>query len=340
MFLGRLLGFVPAPEKADTAPPATAHGQPAPASEGSGADSPSSKTALASDDTRVLSPGIPAAAGQPAPTALPPAWSHPGAVRPSYGYLGDHRGLVVLEDGSRIVVDTRDLSVAPSLIVFGYWERWIDVAVRRLVRPGNVAVDLGANFGYYTLTMAHAVGPHGKVHAFEANPHLAGLLRDTIAINGLSDRVTLRNAAVLDRNAPVELTVDPRYLGGGSVDVGYPATPTERYRVEGTTLCDALPGLGQLDLLRMDIEGSEPLALRGAESMIRNSPGLTIVSEWSVPMMSARCDVAELVRWLEEFGFGFWQIRVDSVLEPVPPSGLLSLPHCDVVISRGSPRES
>lgn len=257
--------------------------------------------------------------------------------RPTYAYLGNHRGLVVLHDGSRIFVDTRDLSLAPSLIVYGYWERWIDIVVTRLTRPGAVAVDLGANFGYYTLAMARASGPTGRIYAFEANPDIASLLADTIVINGLDERVALQNVAIMDRCTPIELSVPSGHMGGGHIFSALVDSTHHRHAVEGLTLCDALPDVTRIDILRMDIEGCEPLALKGAEPLIRASPDLVIISEWRVEMMEFQCDVAEFVDWLGQLGFAFWEIRVDSTLEPVTPAGMLLLAPCDVVISRRRP---
>jgi FkbM family methyltransferase len=255
-----------------------------------------------------------------------------------YAYLGDHKGLAVLNDGSRIYVDTRDVSLTPSLILYGCWEPWIERALIGLVRPGAIAVDLGANFGYYTIALAWAVGPRGKVYAFEANPQLAGLLSATVATNGLRDRVVLANAAIIDREEVVKLHVDPQFVGGGHLSFGAEEPALEHYSVAGTTLCVALAGIERIDILRMDIEGSEPLALRGAEALIRNSPELVIVCEWSVPMMAAHCDLGGLIDWLSEMGFSFWEILIDSSLRPVSREGLLTLNHCDVAIARDDPR--
>jgi FkbM family methyltransferase len=254
-----------------------------------------------------------------------------------YAYLGDYRGLINLHNGLWMVVDTRDISLAPSLIAFGCWEPQIEPVVTRLARPGSVVVDLGANFGYYTLALGLATGPHGKVYSIEANPHLSSLLCDSVAINGFGDRVSLRNVAILDRRATVDLLVDPKYFGGGHLAEGEDKTDLLRYSVEGMTLCDALPGVDRIDVLRMDVEGSEPLVLRGAEALIRNSPNLVIISEWDLLMMTPRCDVPAFIKWLSDLGFHYWLIRMDSTLQPLTPKELTSLPHSDVVITRSLP---
>src|SRR6187402_1960175 len=73
-------------------------------------------------------------------------------------------------------VDPDDLGVTPRLCLDGFWESWVTAAIARALRPGAFCVDVGANHGYYTLLMADAAGPHGRVLALEPNPTLAGLL--------------------------------------------------------------------------------------------------------------------------------------------------------------------
>lgn len=269
--------------------------------------------------------------------AAPPSGSpSPSPFR--YAYLGRDRGLVQLHNGSYLFIDTRDVSVAPSLIIYGKWEWWIEAALLRLVRPGQVVVDVGAHFGYYTVVLAHAVGAQGRVFAFEANPHLADLLSTSMGVNTVGAWVTVTNAAVIDREEMVAFRVDPRLSGGGHLAHPNDGPTLDSYSVKGMTLSAALTGVERIDVLRMDIEGCEPLALLGAKALIRNSPDLSIVCEWDVGMMSDRYDVRELVRWLASMGFAFWELETDSTLRAADPEALLALPHCDVVISRQDPR--
>ena len=92
-----------------------------------------------------------------------------------------------------------------------------------------------------------------------------------------------------------------------------------------------------VDLLRMDIEGSEPLALRGAETLIRRSPKIKIITEWSVGMMSSRTDIQAFVAWLVELGFGFWLIEPGAGLTNMDPSALFELPQRDLLLARDNP---
>ena len=79
-----------------------------------------------------------------------------------------------LTDGHHLFVDTRDRTVGTHLIAHGFWEQWIHHVVCQLVRPGDKVVEVGANFGYYTIALAVMAGCEGHVTAFEANPRLCG----------------------------------------------------------------------------------------------------------------------------------------------------------------------
>jgi hypothetical protein len=96
--------------------------------------------------------------------------------------------------------------------------------------------------------------------------------------------------------------------------------------VPAVTLDAALAESPPLDLLRMDAEGSEPQVLRGAEALLRRSPRLRIVTEWSTPMMSTRSDLGTTIAWLGGLGFRFWRIGAAAGLEPVAAEALPGLP--------------
>ncbi len=108
----------------------------------------------------------------------------------------------------KMYVDLRDTGFAPHFMFEGYWEYWITEFVWRNVRPGQVALDLGANHGYYTLLLVDLVGPGGKVHAFEPNPRLAELLDMNIALNGFWRTARARAEAV--GTGPVVVAVPAR----------------------------------------------------------------------------------------------------------------------------------
>jgi FkbM family methyltransferase len=266
-----------------------------------------------------------------------PALPHPPARPPQpYCYLGGHRALALTRRGHMIYLDTRDHGLTPHIAIHGSWELDVEAVLGRLLRRGDRVAEVGANMGYHTLTMAEAVGPTGHVHSFEANPAVLPLLRATIAVNGLGERVTLHPVAALDTAGEVAFSSDPDHIGSGHLAIAAEAPNySRRVTVPAVTLDATLAELPSLDLLRMDAEGSEPQVMRGAAALIGRSPRLRIVTEWSAPMMAMRCDLGALIAWLGgELGFGFWRVAKDGVLREVPAASLPALPHGELVMMR------
>jgi FkbM family methyltransferase len=257
-------------------------------------------------------------------------------------FLGD-RVLTSTHRGDALYLMPLDLDLTPSIIRNGEWEPNVERTIITSLRPGDIAVDVGANVGYHTLAMAAAVGSRGQIHAFEANPDLVRLLRATIGVNGLG-WVSLYECAALDKQRTITLATAPEHYGSGHVinetpspdhDVAYAV----RVNVPALTLDAVLADrVRHVDLIRMDIEGSEPLALRGAEALIRRSPNIKIITEWSVGMMSCHADIRGFVDWLVTLGFRFWLIEPGGALTKLTSSALLELPHRDLLLARGDPQ--
>lgn len=253
-----------------------------------------------------------------------------------YFYLGADVAMTRLTDGHHMFVDPHDRTVGSHLIAHGYWERWIHAVVFALVSPGDRVVEVGANLGYYTIAMAVKTGSEGRVTAFEGNPRLCRLMRRTIEFNGYSDRVEVLNKAATDVAGPISFSISRTNSGGGHAGSypGWPAPDMEQIEVEGVVLDDEIDG--EIDFLRMDAEGSEPLILRGAERLLSN-PKLTVVMEWDVIQMSGRSSVPELVGWLTAKDFRFWRIEVDATLTPIAAEDMPALAACDIVMTRDEP---
>jgi FkbM family methyltransferase len=123
---------------------------------------------------------------------------------------------------------------------------------------GHVILDIGAGVGTEVVTFARMVGETGRVIAFEAHPATCALLRRTVQLNGLS-QVEVVQAAVMDSEIPVTMS-----------DLGPTLTHVNRVggqgvSVQAVTLQRVLHdhGIGQVDFIKMNIEGAELAALRG-----------------------------------------------------------------------------
>ena len=93
-----------------------------------------------------------------------------GPIR--YAYLGDHTAIASTRGNSLVLLDTRDRAFTPHLALAGHWESDVERALVRLLKRGQRIVEVGANMGYHTLTMARAIGRTGRIDAFEPNPRM------------------------------------------------------------------------------------------------------------------------------------------------------------------------
>ncbi|HEY3110063.1 MAG TPA: FkbM family methyltransferase [Chloroflexota bacterium] len=211
-----------------------------------------------------------------------------------------------LPDGTRLFVDLADHAIG-LMIARGRFETEQADFVRRTLQPGQVALDLGANVGYFSIILANRVGPEGRVYAFEPLARNADLLARSIEENRFGDRLILERAAVGER-AGAGCLIEMR--GGLSSGTAFldaaaagPAEGYEAHRVPVVAL-DAYPFAGRLAFVKMDVEGAELLAVRGGrERLGRDRP--VILAELN-PVQLRRvsgCDPAELVAELESLGY-------------------------------------
>jgi len=263
-------------------------------------------------------------------------------------YLGDHRALTRLRTGQLIYVDTRSVDIASHLMFGGRWEPNYTGAFERLLRPGNIVLDIGANHGVYALLAAARVAPNGHVYAFEASQDFCELIRASISVNGLDRTITLENRAVADRAFETTLNTDLQMSGGGHLVAEGHAEPaaTSAHGIKSQTVkCVALDAYfsdpaQRIDVIKMDIEGAEGLALKGMENLVGRSPNLKIMMEFCPLMLSRFSYNAEFViDFLRSREFMCWTINPDSSLAPARWESLLAIPDAiqNVVISRQSP---
>ena len=260
------------------------------------------------------------------------------ALRPRRGgwcYLGNGVGVARTAFGRKIFLPGDDFGMTPDIALTGEWEPHVERQLRRLLRPGMQVVEVGANVGFHTLVMAEAIGRTGHIHAFEPYPKVARLLRQTLLLNRFAGMVTLHPVVALHGAGEVRFAADPNQAGSAhlAIPVADPAY-VESFLVPAVRLDDALAALPAADLIRIDAEGTEGLALRGAQALIVRSPKLVIVAEWAPAMLAARGDVAELANWLDGLGFRCQRIRRGGGRGRVAPGDLPGLPHGDVVFRR------
>jgi len=155
----------------------------------------------------------------------------------------------------------------------GTYEMELQAGITALVKPGSTAYDLGANIGYISLLLARCAGDHGRVYAFEALPANQDRLKQNIQLNSLDNQVIVVPAAVSNRSEVLRFMVGPSG-GMGKVEGSagrHNIEYAETIEVNGIALDDFVYRDGQPapDVIKIDIEGGEILALPGMRRVLK-----------------------------------------------------------------------
>ncbi len=256
-------------------------------------------------------------------------------------YVGNNRVLMKAVVGRANIayfVEADDLLLTPWFVTSGTFETHVADYFLRELRPDSHCLDLGSNFGFYTGLMGRFC-PQGRVIAVEADAHVYPLVRDNIAINGFG-HATAIHAAVCDTEREVTLHRRSERSANTSivpVDAAYALSvgerPPETFTVSGVTV-DALADQlgGRVDFIKIDIEGSEPLAIAGAKRTLAANPQLIIVMEWSPGQIeSAGFDLRAFCDDLAQTGLKPFDL-VGEGLQPLTYETLLTIPYRAAII--------
>jgi FkbM family methyltransferase len=216
------------------------------------------------------------------------------------------------EEGFRFFFSAQDTFVGFPVAV-GVFEPDVRAALDRLVRPGMNCVDIGANIGYHAVRMGAAVrAGGGKVFCFEPDPFSFSLLVRNRAENRMEDVLVLFNVACGDENGEVELWKDPNpsnFGGAHTRKAGQPVVSRELIaRVPLRRLDDLIPPEIAVHLVKMDVEGFEPLVLRGMRRLLEENRPI-LVCEFNVPALEslAAGASAAFLQELTELGYSLYE---------------------------------
>ncbi len=243
--------------------------------------------------------------------------------------------------GSMFVCDLRD-SVSREACLTGQYEPQETALLRRLLKPGMTFVDVGANWGYYTLLAAHLVGRGGRVISLEPDPRLFTTLSLNVERNRLG-YVAVLPVAAADSPGTLRLCgFDPREGNYGVSQLAVDGDGgDEAFAVEARDLDGLLSELdaSTVDVMKMDIEGAEALALRGLSRMLATGRIRRLLLELHPAALAERqTRPAEVVERLTTHGYRAWSVdharemsrraaygrvaTTDELLRPADPDAL------------------
>lgn len=259
--------------------------------------------------------------GRRADRPLPSSWAIRRLARSIY--VGSDIALCRVLGRYKMYVDARDMSVSAHLMLDGQWELWVTRAMRDLLRPGAVAVDVGANLGYFSVVMADRVGPAGHVHAFEPNPRLTGLIRRNAIVNGYHDRLTVHETPLgREDGREVRFAVPEDQLGGAAT-WEMPAPDYPGSRVLTTLRLDGIAGMDAVEFIKIDAEGAEEAIWQGMSGLLAGDRLRTVFIEFTPGRYA---DPAAFLASLRAPGFTLARVDPKRGVVPAVEAEILSGP--------------
>ena len=176
---------------------------------------------------------------------------------------------VLTRGGDRLIVDPRS-TMWRYAYFHGEYEPALSRLVARVVRPGDVCLDVGANAGWYTVLLGRLVGPSGAVHAFEPNPPAFARLVENVALAGTPRNVHLHALGLGPGNLSADLHIFEGIADGHASfsDQGREGFSKVTCSVRRLDELLAEEGIDRVSFVKLDVEGAELGVLEGAGRLI------------------------------------------------------------------------
>lgn len=237
-------------------------------------------------------------------------------------YLGGGRALARVLGKYLFYVPTNDVSVVPHLLMDGYWEMWITMAIARRVKPGWRCIDVGANVGYYTILLADLVGDDGDVQAWEVQGDMAECIRRSAHMNGTQSRVQVVNRGASDRDGLIAPKPLNELWDRGSVATE--SVHQNEHRMDAVP-CMRIDDDGwwanqRVDFVKIDTEGHEPQVWYGLDKILKQSPNVEVLLEFTPRLYD---NPGEFLDEIRADGFNLRRVDFDGELQPVAAEQIL-----------------
>ncbi len=238
-------------------------------------------------------------------------------------YLGNNRALARVFGRYSMYLNTRDVGFAAHLLLNGSWELPIAKFIISQISPGDTVVDIGANYGYYSMIFSDCVGADGRCICFEPNPLIVSSLRNSLALNGFADRSVVHEIALSEEAGAVTFFVPHNEPKNGHIlgplEKGDPSTgtPMTVNQEKGDRL---LKAESRVDFIKIDAEGSEAAILKGLSGIIERRRPKILIEVNAARDYDLRAMLAYLTSVYREMRF----VTTDATLEEIDAETVLS----------------
>ncbi len=219
------------------------------------------------------------------------------------------------KDGLTMYLNPTDRIVSYLIFTNKEWEPYETFILKSFLKENSVFIDIGSNLGYYTL-LAGSIAKNGQVFSFEPDTQNFELLEKNIMANNLTNIQTYPYA-VSNENAFVDI-----FSGGankGNVRLfkddleGYMEEHQSNKLVKCVTLDEILDDSSNPDIIKMDIQGGEMLALQGMKKIINNTNELVLFTEfWPEAITLNKESPSEFLQLLHDLNFEIYDMDITS----------------------------
>ncbi len=208
-----------------------------------------------------------------------------------------------------------------AIYLFGYFECETVRAYRRLLKPGDTVLDIGANIGAHTMHMARCVTPTGKVIAFEPTTYAYNKLRQNIALNPTLASLIKAEQIMLVTSDTAQ--VKPQLYSSWQIhEMAADTHPKHGGRLMDTTGAhtESLDSyltrhkIGTVSMIKMDVDGHECQVLHGARELLQRDKPVLLMEMMPYGLEEVGASLDELLGLLSAHGYSLYNLDGKTVL--------------------------
>ena len=190
-------------------------------------------------------------------------------------------------------------------------ERYIITKLLRIIQPGDICWDIGANIGFYTCLLASQVGDTGAVVAFEPATRTCGYLHENVSLNKFTN-VTVVNKGIGDKAEQRHLYYSEAGLAEGTASLKYANKRTASERVTLDTIDNLFRELSAPDFVKIDVEGYQLEVLKGGEYYLKTHAPL-LMAELKDVGETNHAIYGEIEDYISDLGYQLYEIEKHSI---------------------------
>jgi FkbM family methyltransferase len=232
-------------------------------------------------------------------------WLHPSAeVQTSF-----KNGITWLSNENIAIYTSADNYIEYCILSNGDYEGDICKLINISLRPGFIALDIGANIGLQTMRMSRCVGKTGMVYSFEPIAYLQKKFKQNIALNNC-DNVKLFPLALSDKADTLTMTVNEKQWNQGTFSLsreGNEGVP-QQIAVKVADDIEEIKNIERLDLVKIDVEGFEYHVLRGLKATLKKHRPRLIFEYDKNYWLSTGQHLTDCIAFLTELNYTIFQV--------------------------------